>query len=295
VSCRPIYIAFLISLLTAVGLGVARADAPIGAISEPNTRDAIAIPAKGGSARDLHFQAAVYENDTVITRDLGTALQFTDQSLLTVSSNSKVVLDSFVFDKGAGSLAGKVKLGVGVFRLVTGALVKHDDLQLLTPVTTLTIRGTDLVVSVEADGTTRLRLYEGSIRIKTCNGTSIWMHAGERVVVSPACTAIVLNTDTGTVIATAGANGGPSGAVNGSNGTPNGGGDPGTGGGNPGTGGGDPDTGGGDPGAGGGDPSTGGKDPGAGNGGPGLGNGGQDNGKGNGGDPGDGRGNNPAH
>jgi len=281
-SCRTIYIACLISLLSATGLGVARADAPIGAVSEPNTKDVIAIPAKGGSARDLHFETAVYENDTVITRDLGTALQFTDQSLLTVSSNSKVVLDSFVFDKDTGSLAGKVKLGVCVFRLITGALVKHDDLQLLTPVTTLTIRGTDLVVAVEADGTTRLRLYEGSIRVKTCNGTSIWMHAGERIVVSPACTAIVMTAGTGNVIATAGANGDSSGVVSGSNGTPNGGGDPGAGGG-------------GDPGASGGDPSSDGNDPGTGNGGPGLGNGGQDNGKGNGGDPGDGRGNNPAH
>jgi hypothetical protein len=279
VSRTRFHIAFLASLLTAVSAGSALADAPIGAVSEPSTKDAIAVPAKGGAARDLHFQAAVYQNDTVITRDLGTALQFTDQSLLTVSSNSKVILDSFVFDKDTGSLTGTVKLGVGVFRLVTGALVKHDNLQLLTPVTTLTIRGTDLVVSVESDGTTRMRLYEGSIRVKTCNGTTIWMRAGQRIVVSPVCTAIVLNTDTGTVVATAGANGDPSGAPNGSNSTS----------------GGDPSTGGGDPSAGGGDPGTSGSDPGTGNGGPGFGNAGQDNGKGNGGDPGNGRGNNPAH
>src|SRR5262249_23341056 len=82
-----------------------------------------------------------------------------------------------------------------VFRLVSGALVKHDNLQLVTPVTTLTIRGTDLVVSVEEDGTTRLRLYEGSIRVKTCNGTSIWMRPSQRIVVSPDCRAVVLTAD----------------------------------------------------------------------------------------------------
>ena len=267
---RQIYATGLASLLALAGAAGARADAPIGAVSEPKTRDAVAVSATGGTPRELPFQAAVYQNDTVITRDLGTALQFTDLSLLTVSSNSKVVLDSFVFDASTGTLDGKVKLGIGVFRLVSGALVKHDNLQLLTPVTTLTIRGTDLLVSVEADGTTRLRLYEGSIRVKTCNGTSLWMRAGQRIVVNPTCTAFVQTASSDKVFA---ANGGdPSGTAGPTSGDPGDPGDPG----------GDPA---GDPG----DPSSGGKDPGTGNsatGGPGHGNGGTDNGKGNGGDPG---------
>lgn len=275
-KCRTeIFAGYMVAMTAVICAGPARADAPIGAVSEPNTKDAIAVPEKGGTARDLHFQEAVYENDTVITRDLGTALQFTDQSLLTVSSNSKVVLDSFVFDKSTGSLGGTVKLAVGVFRLVTGGLVKHDSLQLVTPVTTLTIRGTDVVVSVETDGTTRLRLYEGRIRLRTCNGSTIWVQAGERIIVSPACVAVILSVNSGNVIATAG-------NADGSNGVGNG-----TSGGAPGPGGG--------PGPAGDPASSDGNDPGSGNGGPGLGNGGTDNGKGNSGDPGDGHGNNPAH
>ncbi len=274
---RRVHAVGLISLLALASAASARADAPIGAVSEPKTRDAFALSATGGQQRELPFQAAVYQNDTVITRDLGTALQFTDQSLLTVSSNSRVVLDSFVFDASSGTLDGKVKLGVGVFRLVSGALVKHDNLQLLTPVTTLTIRGTDLLVSVEADGTTRLRLYEGSIRVKTCNGTSLWMRAGQRIVVNPTCTAFVQTANSEQVVAAG--NGNPSGTAGPSG--PVSGGDPGSSGGDPG----DPGDPGGDPG----DPSSAGKDPGTGNsatGGPGHGNGGTDNGKGNGGDPG---------
>ncbi len=259
----------LVSLLALAGAATARADAPIGAVSEPQTKDAVAVSATGGSERVLEYQAAVYQNDTVITRDLGTALQFTDKSLLTVSSNSKVVLDSFVFDPSSGTLDGKVKLGVGVFRLVSGALVKHDNLQLLTPVTTLTIRGTDLLVSVEADGTTRLRLYEGSIRVKTCNGTSLWMRAGQRIVVAPTCTAFVQSASSDKVVAAAGDGSDANGTADPSSSSSSGG-----------------SSSGGDPG---GDPSSGGNDPGTGNsasGGPGHGNGGSDNGKGNGGDPG---------
>lgn len=198
---RRVHAVGLISLLALASVATARADAPIGAVAEPKTKDAVAVSATGGSQRELPYQAAVYQNDIVITHDLGTALQFTDQSLLTVSSNSRVVLDSFVFDASTGTLDGKVKLGIGVFRLVSGALVKHDNLQLLTPVTTLTIRGTDLLVAVEADGTTRLHLYEGSIRVKTCNGTSMWMRAGQRIVVNPTCTAFVQNADSDKAVA----------------------------------------------------------------------------------------------
>ena len=278
---RRVHAVGLISLLALASVATARADAPIGAVAEPKTKDAVAVSATGGSQRELPYQAAVYQNDIVITRDLGTALQFTDQSLLTVSSNSRVVLDSFVFDPSTGTLDGKVKLGIGVFRLVSGALVKHDNLQLLTPVTTLTIRGTDLLVAVEADGTTRLHLYEGSIRVKTCNGTSMWMRAGQRIVVNPTCTAFVQTADsdkvfaagdgsdaTGTDGPSSNSSSGGSSSGGSSSGGSSSGGDPG------------------DPGS---DPSSGGKDPGTGNsanGGPGHGNGGTDNGKGNGGDPG---------
>jgi FecR-like protein len=295
--CRPVCtygIALLIALTFARS---AFADAPIGAVAEPNTKDTIAIPVTGAS-RDLHYQAAVFRNDTVVTRDLGTSLQFTDETLLHVSSNSSVVLDSFTFEPGSGTLDGTVKLGVGVFRLVSGALVKHDNLQLVTPVTTLTIRGTDLVVAVEKDGTTRLRLYEGSIRVKTCNGAIIWLHPNERMVISPiTCIALLTNADTNALIATAGDGGTGSGSGSGT-----GGGDPGSGGGDPGSGGGtgtggDPGSGG-DPGTGGGttsggDPSSG-HDPGTGNSDgagdsgqtSGHGNGGTNGGNGNGGDPG---------
>jgi hypothetical protein len=225
---KRVHVAGLVSLLALASIATARADAPIGAVAEPKTKNAVAVSAAGGPERELRYQTAVYQNDTVITRDLGTALQFTDQSLLTVSSNSKVVLDSFVFDASSGTLDGTVKLGVGVFRLVSGALVKHDNLHLLTPVTTLTIRGTDLLVSVETDGTTRLHLYEGSIRVKTCNGTSIWMRAGQRIVVNPTCTAFVQSADSDKTVADAGGDPSNTADPNNSGGDPGDPGDPGS-------------------------------------------------------------------
>jgi FecR protein len=274
----PIYVVCAVAMMVVSSAGMTWADAPIGEVSQPNTKDAVAIPATGGAGRALHYQAAVYENDTIVTRDNGTELQFTDQSLLNVSSNSRVVLDSFVFDKNTGSLTGTVKLGVGVFRLVTGALVKHDNLQLVTPVTTLTIRGTYLIVSIESDGTTRLRMYEGAIRLKTCSGAAFWVRAGQRVVVSPTCAATVESILTGSVVKVAGNDGGDSRPSGGPSSPPGGGGSPPGGGGNP---------------PGGPTVGSGSNDPGTGNGN--QGNGGVDNGKGNSGDPGNGRGNNPGH
>ena len=270
-------------------LGAANEE-PIGAVAQQKPSGAIGIAAATGAERPLPYQAGVYQDDTIVTRDDGTQLQFTDKTLLTVSSNSKVKLDSFVFQKDSGTLAGRITLGIGVFRFVTGALVKHDNLDMVTPVSVLSIRGTDFVVSVDRDGTTMVRLYEGRLRIKSCAGKYLWVHAGQRITISPNCMIALQNVGSDTVLADAGNGGDGNGA--------GGGGDPSGGGGDPSGGGGDP-SGGGDTGG----PSTSGHDPGTGNGGEngnGNGSGGDGNGgtSGNGHDAGTGNGNgkgNAAH
>jgi hypothetical protein len=303
---RRLLLGTAFAALVAGGTPVLADTSPIGEVSQETPSDAVGIAAANGSERPLPYQSAVYENDIVVTKKEGTQLKFTDTTLLSVASNSKVTLDSFAFQKDTGTLSGKIRLGGGVLRLVTGSLVKHEDLNILTATTTLTIRGTDVVVEADHDGTTMVRVYEGVIRVKTCNNTFVTVKAGERVVVSPKCVATLESVADGRVIASVGGPGtggstpGPDGSGDGSTpgggtgGTPGGGtgGTPGGGtGGTPGGGtGGTPGGGtGGTPGGGtGGTPggNGAGNDPGTGNGGPGLGNGGQSNGKGNGGDPG---------
>jgi hypothetical protein len=265
--------AFAVQL--ALGSAAMAGDEPIGKVIQQEPSSAIDIPALGGGERPLAYQAAVYANDIVATKDTGTQLQFTDETLLTVSSNSKFKLDSFVFQKNTGTLSGNISLGVGVFRLVTGALVKHDNLDVTTPVSVLSIRGTDFVAAVDRDGSTLVRLYEGRIRIKTCNGSYIWLHAGQRITIAPSCVVVMQNVGTGAVVNVANSNDGGDG-----NGV---GGDP------PGGGGGDPS--GADPSGGGGNGN--GNDPGTGNGGNGTGNGGVS--PGNGHDPGSGNGHGPSN
>lgn len=263
--------------LLAAGSPALASEGSIGAVIEQKPSTAIGIAAATGTERPLPYQAAVYQDDTIVTRDDGTQLQFSDQTLLSVSSNSKVKLDSFLFQKDTGSLSGRITLGIGVFRFVTGALVKHDNLDMVTPVSVLSIRGTDFVVSVDHDGTTMVRLYEGRLRIKSCAGKYLWVHAGQRITIAPNCMMALQTVGSDNVLADAGNDAGGPGA-----------GGPGTGGGGDQSGGGgDPGTGGGDPGSSG-DPSH---DPGTGNsgtGGPGAGNGGTTS---NGHDPGTGGGN----
>ena len=262
---KTLLLSTAVATLLAFGPPAMSAEEPIGAVVQQKPSNAVAIPATGGAERPLPYQAAVYQNDTVVTKQDGTQLRFTDETLLTVSSNSKFKLDSFVFQKDTGTLSGSVTLGVGVFRLVTGALVKHDNLDMVTPVSVLSIRGTNFVVAVDRDGTTLVRLYEGRVRIKTCAGKYVWIHAGQRITISPTCMLVMQNVGTGATVADTGSAGDSANPADGS-----GGGDP-----SGGSGGGDPSGG-----PGGGGPS-GGNDPG---------NGHADNGRGNGGDPGAGGG-----
>jgi hypothetical protein len=141
------------------------------------------------SARDLYFNEDVFAGETVATPANGsTKLRFRDRTELQIGANSSVVLDRFVYDPGARTGDAAIKFGKGIFRFVTGDITNKDAVKLTTPTASLTIRGTDLKIFVDADGSTTMQVDEGEAVMTPCGGGNpVSAHAGQALKVSASC------------------------------------------------------------------------------------------------------------
>lgn len=110
---------------------------------------------ENGEKRELKTGDAIYLNDALSTSAKGSAqLMFLDKSALTISPDSKVVIDTFVYNPKAKN--GKMSLNgaKGAFRFIGGALTKSSKVDIKTPVSTIGIRGGIVDTHIAAGGET---------------------------------------------------------------------------------------------------------------------------------------------
>jgi FecR protein len=167
-----------------------QAEVQIGDVRQPEYKGAIGQLATGDEHR-LTFSEPVYAEETVLTdAQASTALQFLDNTQLRVGTNSKVRLDKFVFDPGTGTGEALLNFGTGAFRYVSGSLGKQHNMKLATPTAVLSIRGTELVISVAPDGTTQVAVFDGEIEVAPCGGESALARTGETATITSKCTGV---------------------------------------------------------------------------------------------------------
>jgi hypothetical protein len=93
----------------------------------------------------------VFANEIVKTAENSAALLvFQDKTELSIGGNSEIVLDRFVFDPDPAKSAIAVSILTGVARFSTGVLPKSA-YTIRTPSATMTVRGTTLTITVEAE------------------------------------------------------------------------------------------------------------------------------------------------
>jgi hypothetical protein len=148
--------------------GLAKAEDHIGSVSEPFYQGAIGILPQSSGAEALNYSVRVYPREVVDASTGRTSLSFNDGTTLQVGAGSKVKLDEFIFDPRSGTLSGALSFGTGIFRYASGTLAKHNDLKLNTPVASMTVRGTKLVIRVEEGGETRVDVIDGAIGLIPC-------------------------------------------------------------------------------------------------------------------------------
>jgi hypothetical protein len=181
----------MLAAYAAVMLPVAAsAEVQIGEVFQPEYKGAIGqLPT--GDEHELVFSEPIFAEEVVLTDSrASTALEFLDKTQLRIGKNSTVKLDKFIYDPGTGDGAALLNFGVGAFRYISGSLGKSQKMQLATPTAVLSIRGTELVIAVAADGTTQVAVLDGEIAVTPCGGEAAVAKMGETATVTSECNGV---------------------------------------------------------------------------------------------------------
>lgn len=117
------------------------------------------MPANKGSG--------IEKMDTVSTGSAGRfGITFLDQTKVNITENSKLVIDDFVYDAGSSS-KGKLgmKVALGTVRYASGAIAHGNPsaVNIRTPTSTIGVRGTDFLMSVDEVGRTMIVLLPSCV------------------------------------------------------------------------------------------------------------------------------------
>jgi hypothetical protein len=110
-----------------------------------------------------------------------TRLIFQDNTKLEIGPTSQVTLDRLIYDPNPTKSEVALSVIKGAARFTTGVLPKTA-YEIHTPVATLGVRGTILIIDVASNGTTTVYDEEGIVNV-TGGGTTVVLHTGQSTVV----------------------------------------------------------------------------------------------------------------
>ena len=140
-----------------IGLLVASsAWAEIGSVTEAS---GTAIIKRGKDTIQIAKGTLVETNDKIETKNGKVKIVFKDDTNVTVTESSSLVIDDFVYDpkSGAGKLG--LKAAAGTVRYVSGSIAKDPkNVKINTPTAAIAVRGTDFVMAVSETGGSMIML-----------------------------------------------------------------------------------------------------------------------------------------
>ena len=109
--------------------------------------------AKAATAIALRVNDPVFKNDTLATAANSTlGVTFDDQTTFSLSQNTRIVVDEFVYAEGGAANAASFNVVAGTAAFVASLVAKTGNMKITTPVATLGIRGTTGVIDVPEQG-----------------------------------------------------------------------------------------------------------------------------------------------
>ena len=165
--------ALIIGLITAVS-----AWADIGSVTESS---GTAIIKRGKDTIQIVKGTEIKTNDKIETKNGKVKIVFKDDTNVTVTESSSLIIDDFVYDpkSGAGKLG--LKAAAGTVRYVSGSIAKDPkNVKINTPTAAIAVRGTDFVMAVSETGASMIMLMptceiEQNVNLKglTCGSGAI--------------------------------------------------------------------------------------------------------------------------
>ena len=152
--------------------------ANIGSVTEAS---GTAIIKRGKETIQVTKGTLIEVNDKVETKNGKVKIVFKDDTNVTVTESSSLVIDDFVYDpkSGAGKLG--LKAAAGTVRYVSGSIAKDPkNVKINTPTAAIAVRGTDFVMAVGETGSSMIMLMptceiEQNVNLKglTCGSGAI--------------------------------------------------------------------------------------------------------------------------
>lgn len=112
-----------------------------------------AFTVQSGARQALTVGQPIYQKDIVETASGSVGLTFKDGSRISLGPNSRVEFKAFEYAPKDNRLAFLVHMIKGTMQYVSGIIAKlaPDAVQIETPVATVVVRGTKMLVKVEGD------------------------------------------------------------------------------------------------------------------------------------------------
>ncbi len=105
---------------------------------------------RNGVSIDLNLGDNVNKGDVVQAGSNSTlGITFVDGAVFGLGSNAKMVLNEMVYDPNGSSNSSLLSLVQGTISFVAGATAKHGDMKVDTPVATMGIRGTAMLIEID--------------------------------------------------------------------------------------------------------------------------------------------------
>jgi len=129
---------------------------------------------------DANLKFAIQSNDEAITTNGRMAITFLDDSKVSLTEHSQLIIDEYIFDADPSKSKMALTFGLGTARFITGNLGRIDkqNISLKTPTANIAIRGTDFTATVDELGRSliillpdALGLSSGEIEVVTAMGS----------------------------------------------------------------------------------------------------------------------------
>jgi hypothetical protein len=112
-----------------------------------------AFAIQSGERQKLTVGQQIFRKDVVETASGTVGLTFRDGSRISVGPNSRIVFKEFQYDPNEGKLAFLISIAKGTMHYISGVIAKlaPKSVKIETPVATVAVRGTRLLIKVEGE------------------------------------------------------------------------------------------------------------------------------------------------
>ena len=124
---------------------------------------------RNGAKITLEAGDPVFEGDIIETETAGSAkLRFIDETVFSISEDARLALDKMVFDPETAEGETILSMLKGGFLFISGQIAKTDpsDMQVVTPVATIGIRGTIVTGNVSPGESFEFSVVDGAIAVQ---------------------------------------------------------------------------------------------------------------------------------